>query len=122
VLFVEPYTEADFVSRYLRHVRVGVSIRLLTGKLLSVLLPAVDLDTKQSGAGPGVTSDPSLHDRFVFNDEREGSLSGASFKDGARLSPPTLTQMTDAFPDFLRIYEARWSKAKIDNWQGHLPQ
>ena len=38
ILFVDPYLDADFVSRYLPHVRVGVTIRLLISKNLPVLL------------------------------------------------------------------------------------
>jgi hypothetical protein len=37
VLFVDPYLDADFVARYLPHVRVGTPVRLLTRERLSAL-------------------------------------------------------------------------------------
>ena len=40
--------------------------------------------------------------------------SGASFKDGAKKAPTTLTQITDAFPVVLQIYEDLWSQAKVE--------
>lgn len=38
----------------------------------------------------------------------------ASFKDGAKPAPTTLTQITDAFAVMLQTYEDLWSKAKIE--------
>jgi hypothetical protein len=49
VFFVDPYLDAEFISRYLPHARAGVAIRLLAsdkGKLAR-LLPAVDLFSQQ---------------------------------------------------------------------------
>lgn len=37
-----------------------------------------------------------LGDRYVFVDGKACYQSGASFKDGAKLTPTTLTQITDA--------------------------
>ena len=42
LLFVDPYLDAEFVSRYLPQIDAGVTVRLLTSKKLSSLLPAVD--------------------------------------------------------------------------------
>jgi hypothetical protein len=36
ILFTDPYLDADFVSRYLRYVRSGMTARLLASKSLSV--------------------------------------------------------------------------------------
>jgi hypothetical protein len=49
LLFVDPYLNAEFVSRYLSHVSKGVTIRLLAREKLATLLPAVELFAKQSG-------------------------------------------------------------------------
>jgi hypothetical protein len=85
VFFVDPYLDAEFVSRYLTHVPAGVTIRLLTHpKRLPTLLPAVDALVTQSGARVSVRASETLHDRYVFVDRAACYLSGASFKDGAK--------------------------------------
>jgi len=115
VLFVDPYLDADFVSRYLPHVRQGVAVRLLTGdKKLSSLLPAVALFSQQNGMNVAVRSTEGLHDRYVLIDKKNCFQSGASFKDGAKRAPTTLTQITDAFPAVLNTYEQMWSTAKVE--------
>ena len=43
LLFVDPFLDAEFVARYLPHVKEGVVIRLLTRKGVDKLLPAVDV-------------------------------------------------------------------------------
>ena len=115
VLFVDPYLDAAFVSRYLPHVSAGVSIRLLTGdKKLASLLPAVDVFSHQHAVKIAVRSASGLHDRHVLIDKRECYQSGASFKDGGRFAPTTLTQITDAFAAVLKTYENAWSAAKVE--------
>lgn len=114
LLFVDPYLDAEFVSRYLGHVSVGVTTRLLAREKLATLLPAVDLFAKQSKAAIEVRSAPNFHDRYVFVDRTACYQSGASFKDGAKSAPTTLTQITDAFTAMLQTYEAIWSGAKVE--------
>jgi len=97
LLFVDPYLDADFVSRYLSHVSKGVTVRLLAREKLATLLPAVDLFTRQSGLTIQVRSALHFHDRYLFADNNSCFQSGASFKDGAKSAPTTLTQITDAF-------------------------
>ena len=111
VLFVDPYLEADFVSRYLPHVSQGVSVRLLAQKYLTALVPAAKLFAQQHGLSIEVRSCASFHDRFLFIDRAECYLSGASFKDGARSAPATLTQIVDAFGPLHSIYEDMWHTA-----------
>src|ERR1700692_3905583 len=91
LLFVDPYLDAEFVSRYLSHVSGGVRTRLLAREKLATLLPAVALFTKQSKAAIDVRSAPNFHDRYVFVDRTACYQSGASFKDGAKSAPTTLT-------------------------------
>lgn len=110
ILFVDPYIDAEFASRYLPQVPKGVSIRLLGREKMAALLPAVNLFIRQSGQSVEVRSAASLHDRFVFVDKRACFQSGASFKDGARKSPTTLTQVEDAFPAMRATYEDLWQK------------
>jgi hypothetical protein len=111
LLFVDPYLDADFVSNYLPYVSSGTHIRLLTNKKLSTLLPAVSAFKLQNGSVITVKSSRTLHDRFVFVDGLSCYQSGASFKDGGKFSPTTLTQVTDAFTAVKQTYESLWSAA-----------
>jgi hypothetical protein len=112
VFFVDPYLDADFVSTYLPCVAVGVSIRLLARERTSTLVPAAKLFAQQSGARIAVRSSQNFHDRYLFVDGAACFQSGASFKDGARKSPTTITQITDAFQVVQATYEDLWAKAK----------
>lgn len=114
VFFIDPYLDAEFVSRYLPHVNVGVTIRLLAREKLSTLLPAVDQYGRQSKATVNVRSGPGFHDRYVIIDRAASYQSGASFKDGAKAAPTTLTQISDAFPVVCKTYEDLWASAKIE--------
>lgn len=114
LLFVYPYLDAEFVARYLPHVTKGVPIRLLARERLTTLLPAVDLYSRQSGAAVQVRSAPGFHDRYVIVDRAACYQSGASFKDGAKAAPTTLTQITDAFPVVRQTYEDLWNAAKVE--------
>jgi hypothetical protein len=115
LLFVDPYLDADFVSRYLPHIRPGVTIRLLTSNLLGVLIPAVGQFAQQHSVSVEVRRQAARpHDRYVFVDRAQCYLSSASFKDGGRLSPATLQQITDTFADLSRIYEAEWANASVE--------
>ena len=112
VFFVDPYLDADFVSRYLPYVVEGVSIRLLGGpKKRAALLPAVDSFAQQSGRRVSVRVSDRLHDRYLFIDGAACYLSGASFKDGAKNAPAVLTEITDAFQAMWDTYEQQWSES-----------
>lgn len=113
LLFIDPYLEADFVSRYLPHVTAGVSIRLLTSQKLAALTPAVELFEKESGAKIQIRSTKELHDRHVIIDGSKCYSSGASFKDGAKTASTTLTQITDAFAAVQKTYEDLWTSGKV---------
>ena len=115
VFFVDPYLDADFVSRYLPYVAEGVSIRLLGGpKKRATLLPAVDSSAQQYGRPITVRVSDGLHDRYLFIDEAACYLSGASFKDGAKNAPAVLTQITDAFEAMWNTYQRRWNESAKD--------
>jgi hypothetical protein len=114
LLFVDPYLDAEFVSRYLPHVAGGVSIRLLARDRVQTLLPAVDMFARQSGDRVNVRSATGFHDRYVIVDRAACYQSGASFKDGAKAAPTTLTQITDAFTVVLQTYEDLWNRAKVE--------
>ena len=117
ILFVDPYLDAEFVSRYLRLITSGVAVRLLTSKKLSSLLPAVEALVAQSGLRVEVRSVASgLHDRFVFVDKEICYQSAASFKDGAKQSHTTLTQIADAFETMFQNYQRMWGGAKVEQY------
>jgi hypothetical protein len=112
ILFVDPYLDADFVSRFLPQVRAGVSIRLLGRKMLASLVPAAKLFVQQTNGQLEVRSAPNFHDRYLFIDGTHCYQSGASFKDGGRTSPTTITQITDAFTSVHQTYESLWLGGK----------
>ena len=114
VLFVDPYLDAEFVSRYLAHIALGVNARLLAREKLSTLLPAVYAFVQQNKVAIQVRSAPNFHDRYVFIDGMACYQSGASFKDGAKSAPTTLTQITDAFAAVSQTYENLWQGAKVE--------
>ena len=89
-------------------------VRLLARERLSTLLPAADAFSRQSGIAIAVRSSPGFHDRYVFVDGMACYQSGASFKDGAKASPTTLTRITDAFPVVLKTYEDLWIAEKVE--------
>jgi hypothetical protein len=114
LLFVDPYLDAEFVPRYLPHIAPDVAIRLLAQNKLATLLPAVEMFIQQSGRKIQIRSTSGLHDRYVLVDGASCFQSGSSFKDGAKKSPTTLTQITDAFSAVRQTYEDLWSNAKVE--------
>jgi hypothetical protein len=114
LLFVDPYLDAEFVTRFLPNVASGVTTRLLAREKLATLLPAVDAFSQQTGATVEIRSAPHFHDRYVFVDRVACYQTGASFKDGAKSAPTTLTQITDAFVAMLETYEDTWNHAKVE--------
>ena len=114
VFFVDPYLDAEFVSRYLPHVASGVTIRLLAREKMATLLPAVQAFGQQSHLNLQVRSADHFHDRYLFVDRSSCYQSGASFKDGAKTAPTTLTQITDAFQAMWDTYEGLWSAGKVE--------
>jgi hypothetical protein len=113
LLFVDAYIDAEFVSRYLPHVSVGTCIRILAREKLSSLKPAVASFVAQNSRQVEIRTAPGFHDRYVFVDGLACFQSGASFKDGAKKAPTTLTQITDAFAAVRTTYEQIWTQATV---------
>ena len=88
LFFVDPYLDADFVSRYLPHVPVGVTIRLLGHKRIATLLPAVEMFVRQSGRAVQVRWSAGLHDRFLFVDRKACYLSVLLLRTARKTLPP----------------------------------
>jgi hypothetical protein len=113
IFFIDPYLDAEFVSRYLVHVREGVTIRLLAREKIATLLPAVESFAEQHQKTVYIRSSEGFHDRYVIIDGDSCYHSGASFKDGAKKSPTTLTQITDAFLAVRDTYEMLWQTGTV---------
>lgn len=111
ILFVDPYMDAEFVSRYMPLIDPSIEVRLLTNSSADPLITAIDLFTKQFGIGVEIRTSNRLHDRFIFVDRENCYLSGSSFKDGAKRSPTVITQITDAFDAQLNCYEKIWDSS-----------
>jgi hypothetical protein len=114
LLFVDPYLDAEFASRYLAHIAKGVSIRLLAREKLKTLVPAVEAFAKQAQQKVEVRSANAFHDRYVFVDNVACYQSGASFKDGAKTAPTTLTQITDAYAAIRQTYDDLWRTGNVE--------
>lgn len=113
VFFIDPFLDAEFVTRYLPHIKDGTNIRLLAREKIATLLPAVDQFTRQTGKVVSIRSTTGFHDRYVIVDGIACYQSGASFKDGAKSSPTTLTQITDAFDVVKKTYEDKWAASNV---------
>lgn len=110
LLFVDPYIDAEFVSRCLPHVADGVAARILARERIVTLKPAIAAFTAQTGRSVSIRTAPGFHDRYLFVDGLACYQSGASFKDGAKKAPTTLTQITDAFQAVQSTYEQIWAQ------------
>lgn len=115
LFFVDPYMGADFVGRYLPYVKPGVGVRLLTQRMIPQLLPALQLFKDQHGTRveARASSSGDLHDRWLFVDNAACYQSGASFKDGAKKSPTTLTQVQDVFAVVHQQYQKLWQAGAV---------
>ncbi len=108
LLFIDPYLDADFVSRYMPFVASDVKVRLLGREKITALIAAVNSYAQQTPLSVSVRSSPQMHDRYLIVDGTACYQSGASFKDGAKNAGTTLTQITDAFSAVKDTYEALW--------------
>ena len=115
IFFIDPYIDAEFVSKYLPYVKEGTSVRILTKKCIPVLIPAVKAFVDQDKIKVELRSAQELHDRYVITDKKNCYQSGASFKDGAKNAPTSLVEIHDVFPAILSAYEDIWSKAKTEH-------
>ena len=113
LLFVDPYIDAEFVSRYLPLVPVGTNVRILTRERLAALKPSVVAFAAQTGCSIEVRTIAGFHDRYLFVDGQACYQSGASFKDGAKKAPTVLIQISDAFVSVQTTYEQLWLQAAV---------
>lgn len=65
----------------------------------------------ETKASVAIRIDNALHDRYLIIDGASCYQSGASFKDGAKKAPTTLTQFVDAFGAVRDTYESKWAAA-----------
>jgi hypothetical protein len=113
LFIIDPYLDAEFVGRYLPFVPQGASVRMLARERISTLKPAVEAYKAQTSLAVETRTIGGFHDRYLFVDQQACYQSGASFKDGAKKTPTTLVQITDAFPSVQATYEQLWQSATI---------
>jgi hypothetical protein len=113
ILFVDPYLNADFISRYLPHVKKGVAVRLLCVKYVAAVKSAAELFARQNDTSIEVRAGQAIHDRWFFIDGRRCFQSGASFKDGGVNAATTLIENVDSFVGLRAQFEERWQTATI---------
>ncbi|CAG0978975.1 hypothetical protein BURK2_01729 [Burkholderiales bacterium] len=116
VFFVDPYLDAELVSRYMANINIGVSVRLLRSRGTAALVPPIDLAAMQVDHPIELRSTSSpLYGRFLFLDGVRGFRSAASFTVGGRTEPTQLTEITDE--PRMQEHEAIWSAATTDHSQ-----
>ena len=112
VFFIDPYMDAEFVSRYLPFVKPGVAVRILGSNRIMALKAAVEMYSAQSGTAIALRHS-MFHDRYLFIDKLECYQSSGSFNHGAATSASLLVQIVDAFETIQSIYEARWAAGTV---------
>lgn len=112
IFFVDPYINAEFVSNYMGFIDSSIKTRLLTNSDVNSLVTAIKFLSKQSGVGVEIRSSKGIHDRFIFVDQQNCYMSGASFKDGAKRSPTVIAQITDAFDALFGCYQKIWNSSR----------
>ncbi|MBF6025402.1 hypothetical protein [Lysobacter niastensis] len=116
VLFIDPYIDTTFVTRYLPQIPSGIRVRLLTAeRQAAALRESLNLYQQQHGTAVElrVMPDRSLHDRHLVVDARDVYQSGASFKDGARNAATSINQIVDVAADLIRAHDANWTAATV---------
>jgi hypothetical protein len=113
IFIIDPYLDAEFVSRYLTYAHNSVKIRLLTTHKITNLLPAISLFAQERAGNVEVRFRDNLHDRFVIIDRANCYQSGASFKDGGKNAPTTIVEISDAFNGVRGIYEDLWTNGGV---------
>lgn len=113
IFIIDPYLDAEFVSRYLTYADKGIRIRLLTTHKLANLLPAISVFALERAGALEVKHRDNLHDRFIIIDGANCYQSGASFKDGGKNAPTTIVEIADAFNGVKGIYEDLWNNGAI---------
>ena len=115
VFFVDRYLDAEFASVYIPPIRSGILIRLLTlARMEGRLVPSLRMLKEQYTIDIEIrfANEDQIHDRYLFIDKNECYQSGSSFKDGSKKIQTTLTKITSAFDETLRLHEQIWSTAK----------
>lgn len=111
LLVIDRYLESTFLSTYLIHVPKTACVRLLVRDKAEALAAAARLFSKQYGHSVEVRQARDFHDRYVIVDGDRVVQSGASFKDGGKTAPTTLTEIVDARTVVRDMYEQIWSAA-----------
>lgn len=111
LFFVDPYINEEFVSSYIEFVSREVQVRILGREKMKTLMPAVEMARRQTGLQIEARSGSGFHDRFLFIDASECIQSSNSFHQGGAKTPAVLSQIVDAAPTLLQVYEGIWAAA-----------
>jgi hypothetical protein len=112
---VDPYIDTDFVNRYVRPLRLGLSIRLLTTKTrwTADVVTSCELLSTQRNEQIELRESSDLHGRFIFMDGKRGFQSDPSMKDGAKNAVAVVVEMLDILDLVLSKFNERWSSATV---------
>lgn len=115
LLVVDPYLDADFVTRYLPFVKPSVTVRLLTANKqnrLDRITPALSMFESEYKNSVNLRA-ARVHDRYIFIDNGICYQSGASFLDGAKNTASAIIQVLDGFEELKAHYDKEWYNAVI---------
>lgn len=114
VLFIDPWIDGDFVSRYLPHIEKAVSIRMLTKRTnyTAKLMACLEAYQKQENAKMEVRVFSDLHDRFLIIDNSKTMAIGSSFNNAGYKKPTSIITVTDSSKALKDVYEKIWSSAE----------
>ncbi len=115
IFFIDQYLDSEFVARFLAPISSTLTVRLLSSdnRHLASLVPAAKLLSQQNSLSISIRTTQGIHDRYLLVDGLTCYQSGASFKDGAKNAPVTITQIVDAFSAVKQTYETLWNSALI---------
>lgn len=111
ILFVDPYLDADFVSRYLPFVSKSAKVRLLSKKDIEQLVAAAKMFHAEHSTSIEIRKASQFHDRYIFVDGTRCFQSGTSFSAGTRQAPTALTEAIDGFEALNSMYGGIWDSA-----------
>jgi hypothetical protein len=112
ILIVDPYLDEEIFDTYLAAVSRNVAVRLLSGKKMHDLKPALAKFVSQSKMSIEARVSEAIHDRVVFLDGRSCWVLGQSIKDAAKTKPTYLAPLDHETAKLkMAAYEDIWMNA-----------
>jgi hypothetical protein len=114
ILIVDPYLDEQIFDTYLAAVSPNVAVRLLGGKKVPGLKPALAKFISQSKMNIEARISGAIHDRVIFLDGRSCWVLGQSVKDAAKNKPTYLAPLDhDTAKLKVAAYEEIWRVAGV---------